>query len=151
MTPSLLTNFPVVIQLPILWGEMDAFEHVNNVVYFRWFESARIAYFEKIGFSGMRDTSGIGPILGSTRCHFRIPLAYPDTISVGARVTEIRSDRFTMEYVVVSRAHNATAAEGDGVIVAFDYRENKKAELPGEIKKRIEEFEAASKQTEADW
>ena len=45
---------------------MDVFEHVNNVVYFRWFESARIAYFEKLAFSEMHDTNGIGPILGST-------------------------------------------------------------------------------------
>lgn len=140
-----LKDFSVVIQLPVLWGEMDAFGHVNNVVYFRYFESARIAYLEKIGFGRMRDENDIGPILGSTRCRFRIPLIYPDTISVGARVTEIHPDRFTMEYVIVSHAHNAIAAEGDGVIVSFNYRDNQKAVLPEEIRKRIEELERTEK------
>jgi len=142
---ELLKSYPVVIELPVLWGEMDAFEHVNNVVYFRYFETARIAYLEKINFYGMRDENAIGPILGSTRCRFRIPLTYPDTISVGARVTETQDDRFTMEYVIVSHAHNAIAAEGDGVVVAFNYRDNKKTSLPAEIKKRIEELEATTK------
>jgi acyl-CoA thioester hydrolase len=142
-----LKNFPVVIELPVLWGEMDAFAHVNNTVYFRWFESVRIAYFEKVDFAATRDGSSLGPILASTRCRFRIPLTYPDMVSIGARVTEIQSDRFMMEYVVVSRAHQAIAAEGDGVVVAFDYRQNKKAALPPEIKKRIEELEASAKST----
>jgi acyl-CoA thioester hydrolase len=137
-----LENFPIVIQLPVLWGEMDAFGHVNNTVYFRWFESARIAYMEKINFGGGRAESGLGPILGSTRCRFRIPLTYPDTVSIGARVTEIQSDRFVMEYVIVSHKLNAIAAEGDGVVVSFNYRDNKKTALPAEIKKRIEELEA---------
>ena len=140
---GLLKNFPVVIELPVLWGDMDAMAHVNNVIYFRYFESARVAYFEKIKFR--RDKTNLGPILGSVRCRFRIPLTHPDTISVGARVTEIQSDRFTMEHVIVSHKLNAIAAEGDGIIVSFNYRENKKAALPAEIKKRIEELEAGKK------
>ena len=47
---KLLQNYPVVIEIPVAWGDMDAFQHVNNVTYFKYFESARIAYFEKIKF-----------------------------------------------------------------------------------------------------
>ena len=47
---DLIGDYPVTIELPIVWGDMDAFQHVNNIVYFKHFESARISYFEKIGF-----------------------------------------------------------------------------------------------------
>ncbi len=65
---ALLINFPVVIELPLAWGEMDAFQHVNNVAYFRYFESARIAYFSKLDLLMLMNQTGIGPILKSTGC-----------------------------------------------------------------------------------
>src|ERR1700677_2939135 len=46
---ALLAGFSVAIAIPVQWGDQDAFAHVNNVVFFRWFESARIAYFRRIG------------------------------------------------------------------------------------------------------
>jgi acyl-CoA thioester hydrolase len=46
----LLKTFPVIVEIPVAWGEMDALQHVNNVFYFRYFETARIAYFEKLSF-----------------------------------------------------------------------------------------------------
>ncbi len=139
-----LKNCPVVVELPVVWGEMDAFGHVNNIVYFRYFESARIAYFERVDFVGYMNETGIGPILGSTQCKFRLPLTYPDRISIGARIAQIGADRVVMEYVVVSHKHQKIAAEGDGVVVSFDYREGKKAAMPDEIARRIKELEITS-------
>lgn len=43
-----LADFPVVIRLPVQWGEQDAFGHVNNIIFFRWYESARIAYCQRL-------------------------------------------------------------------------------------------------------
>ena len=74
---DLLREFPVVIEMPVRWGDMDAFNHVNNVVYLRYFESARIAYFERLGFGISIAEQGIGPILASTSCEFKFPLTYP--------------------------------------------------------------------------
>jgi len=99
---DLLQNFPVIVEFPVAWGEMDALGHVNNTVYFRYFESARVAYLTKINFIDPAANSGIGSILASTQCDFRKALAYPDTVAIGARVTEISADRFTMEYRLVS-------------------------------------------------
>jgi acyl-CoA thioester hydrolase len=140
---DLLESFPVVITFPIAWGEMDAFQHVNNVVYFRYFESARIAYFERLEFMELMQATGVGPILASTQCRFKIPLTYPDTLDVGARISDIGDDRFVMRYAVASRRFQKIAAEGEGLIVAFDYRENKKAALPEEIRRRIEALETS--------
>lgn len=116
---------------------MDAFQHVNNTVYFRWFESARIGYFEAVGLLDSMERTGVGPILASTECRFRVPLEYPDTVSVGARVPRIGDDRFVMEYLVVGHQSGKTAAHGTGLIVTFDYRQGSKAPLPGELRERL--------------
>jgi acyl-CoA thioester hydrolase len=140
---KMLEGYPVVIEIPVAWGEMDSLQHVNNIVYFRYFESARMAYFNELAIWSYMEETGIGPILASTRCKFRIPLAYPDTVSVGTKVEEVEEDRFLMKYVAVSHEHGKVAAEGEGVIVSYDYREKKKARLPEEIKARIESLESS--------
>lgn len=136
-----MNDFPVVIELPVAWGEMDAFRHVNNIVYFRYFESARVAYFEQIDFMKWFEETGIGPILASTQCRFRLPLTYPDKVLVGAKIVSIEEDRFVMKNAVFSLHHQKIAAEGEGTIVCYNFRELKKAPLPQEIKKRIQELE----------
>ena len=137
-----LENFPVVVELPVVWGEMDAFGHVNNVVYFRYFESVRILYLEKIGFLQVMENTHVGPILASTSCKFRNPLVFPDTILVGARVSEIKEDRFVMKYQIVSETLNMMAAEGEGLIVSYHYEKRHKIALPGEVLKGIEALES---------
>jgi acyl-CoA thioester hydrolase len=132
----------VVVELPVVWGEMDSYRHVNNVVYFRYFESARLEYFRRMDWFEYEQANGIGPILAATQARFRKPLAYPDTISVAARVTALAEDRFTMEYRLVSQRLAAVAAEGEGTIVAYHYREGKKVPLPDELRRRIAELEA---------
>lgn len=138
---DLLREFPVVVTLPVEWGDMDYFRHVNNTVFFRYFESARIAYLERIGLREEVAAGGLGPILASTHARFRRPLTYPDAVRVGARVTEVGEDRFTMEYRVVSEKLGAVAAEGGGVLVSFDYRAGRKAPLPEEVRSAIESLE----------
>jgi acyl-CoA thioester hydrolase len=140
---NLLKECPVVIETPIAWGQMDAFRHLNNTAYFRFFESGRIAYFERLDLLEYMEVSGVGPILAATNCRFKIPLTYPDSVSIGTRVPEVQDDRFTMEYFVVSHKHQKVAAEGTGLIVCFNYKENKKTALPAQLKKRIEELEAS--------
>jgi acyl-CoA thioester hydrolase len=140
---ELLKTYPVVIEFPVAWGEMDALRHVNNIVYFRYFESARMAYFTRLDIWDYMNETGIGPILGSTACKFKLPLTYPDTVSVGTRISEIEADRFVMKYVVVSHNHAKTAAEGEGLVVSYDYRALRKAPLPDEIKRRIEALEGS--------
>ena len=138
---ELLARCPVAIEIPVAWGEMDSFQHVNNIVYLRYFESARVAYFVRLKLIEYMNETGIGPILASIQCRFKIPLTYPDTVSVGTRISKVEDDRFVMEYFLVSHKHQKIAAEGEGVIVSFDYRENVKAPLPAEIKRRIAALE----------
>jgi acyl-CoA thioester hydrolase len=139
MTTDPLAGFPIVIEVPVAWGEMDAFGHVNNIVFFRYFESARIAYLDAIGFRG-DGADKAGPILASTHCRFRRPLAYPDTVRIGARATDIAADRFTMEYRIVSDRLGDIAADGGGSVVAYDYATGRKATLPAAVRARMEQL-----------
>jgi len=141
---NLTEGYPVVIEIPVAWGEMDAFQHLNNIVYFRYFESARIAYFEKLDLLELMTQKGIGPILASTSCKFRIPLTYPDKVLSGAKVSKIEKDRFTMNYIVVSTKLERIAAEGEGLIVAYNYRENKKITIPQNMRDRIMNIEKST-------
>jgi acyl-CoA thioester hydrolase len=141
--PSLLTllpGFAVLVEQRVAWGEMDAYQHVNNVVYFRYFENARLAYFERLGWPELQQATGIGPILASTRARFRRPLTYPDTIVIGARVIDVGADRFTLEHHIVSQAQGIVTTDGHGTVVAFHYGEGRKVPLPDEIRQRIAEL-----------
>src|SRR5262249_3871176 len=139
---ELLAGYPVVVELPVVWGEMDAYRHVNNVVYFRYFETARLEYFRRLGWFEYEQQTGVGPILAATAARFRKPLTYPDTIWVAARVPALEEDRFTMEYRLVSRKLAAVAAEGAGVIVTFHYARGTKVPVPEELRRRITDLEA---------
>ncbi len=138
---TILDDYPVTVDIPVAWGEMDAFQHVNNVAYFRYFETARIAYFTALDLMRTMAETGIGPILAETRCRYRIPLTYPDTVTVGARVSSIGDDRFIMLYRVASAGHGKIAAEGDGLLVAFDYGAGKKVAVPENLMRGIRALE----------
>ncbi len=140
---DLLDGYPVVIEVPVAWGDMDALGHVNNTVYFRWFESARIAYFERVRFMELLEETGVGPILASTHCRFRLPLDYPATVRIGATISALGEDRFVMRYAAASLAHARLAAEGEGLVVCFDYRRERKAPIPQELARRIVELEGS--------
>jgi acyl-CoA thioester hydrolase len=116
---------------------MDAYGHLNNTVFFRYFETARIAFLARCGLLAAYDRDGIGAILHSTDCRFRLPLFYPDDVLVGARTADVADDRFTMGYRIVSRAQNGVAADGSGVIVAYDYRAGTKVPLPDAVRRAV--------------
>lgn len=138
---ELLKGYPVVIELPVVWGDMDAFGHVNNVVFYRYYECSRVEYIDRIGLWDAMERNGTGPILASSSCRYKFPLTYPDTVSVGSRTTRIEEDRFFMEHVIVSHKHRGIAAEGEGVIVTYNYRESSKQPIPEDVLLNIQRLE----------
>jgi acyl-CoA thioester hydrolase len=134
---ELLDGFPVTVEIPVAWAEMDFFRHVNNTVYFRWFETARIAYLERIGFAGQVVDEGLGPILASTSARFRRPVFYPDTITVGVRTADVSEDRFTNVYRAVSGEQGQVVAEGEAVVVSYDYGTRRKTAIPEQVREAI--------------
>lgn len=130
-------KYPVQIKLAVHWGEMDAFNHVNNVVYFRYFESARIAYFEVLDMFVTASENNIAPILAQTSCRYKLPLNYPDSITVGSSITEKHSHGFLMEYAIFSHKHQKITTTGTGRVVMLNYTTHEKVAITDELWAKI--------------
>ena len=112
---------------------MDSFGHVNNTVFFRFFEIARIAYFEKIQIL----QQPIGPILASTSCRFLAPIVFPDNIFATAHVYALNEFGFDMGYALYSEKKQRIVAKGEGKIISYDYEQHKKVSLPKVWRRQI--------------
>lgn len=119
--------------LGCLGGEMDALQHVNNVVYFRYFETARIDFFNRFFPLDEMHKSGLGPVISDNSARYKRPVTFPDTLHVGVSISDIQSDRFTMHYQVFSEQQQAVTTVGSSVAVMFNFKTKTKAELTPEL------------------
>lgn len=129
--------FPVQVNVPVQWGEMDAFNHVNNAVYFKYFETARLAYFKQVGVMDDMQAEKVGPILAETSAKFRRPLIFPDNIIAGAGVTEHHEFGFMMQYGIWSEKQQTVVTLGTGRIVMVDYNSGHKVKPSDELHSAI--------------
>jgi acyl-CoA thioester hydrolase len=136
-----LPDYPLVIVLPVLWGDQDAFGHVNNTLPIRWFESARIAYVERSGIGHLMKANGLGPILAAISCNYRRQLHYPDSVHIGARVSRLGRSSMVMEHAVYSERLGEIAADGTSTVVMFDYAANRPRRIPDDVRDAIERVE----------
>lgn len=134
-------EFPAVVKLPVQWGDQDLFGHVNNTVYFRWFESSRVTYWYESGLQTLMQPMGLGPILASVTCDYKKQIRYPDTVHVGAKILKMGLSSVTLQHEVYSEHHQATAAVGKSVIVLFDYQKQHPVPIEGEIRKTFLDFD----------
>eukprot|EP01104_Vermistella_antarctica_P018114 TRINITY_DN6609_c0_g1_i1.p1 TRINITY_DN6609_c0_g1~~TRINITY_DN6609_c0_g1_i1.p1 ORF type:complete len:247 (+),score=1.32 TRINITY_DN6609_c0_g1_i1:392-1132(+) len=147
---SALSGYSTTVEMDVRWGDMDAFQHVNNIKYFQYFESVRIEYFQRLVDSGLMtiseqkaflDGSGIGPILASTSCRYKQPVTFPDRLIVGTRATDISKDRFKMDYRVVSHKTQKVVADGDALVVIVDYGTGRPVEIPSSVRVSMDKVE----------
>ena len=148
--PPELAEHPVAIALPVQWGDQDAFGHVNNVIHFRWMESARIHYFGRAGLGHLMSNVGQGPILASIKCDYRRQLTYPDTVLISSSITSIGRTSLKMAHRIYSTAQKAVAGEGESVIVMFDYAAQKPVAVSDEIRAIIEGLEKQAAKQNTD-
>lgn len=136
--PSELAHYPIIHQQPIHWGEMDAFNHLNNVVYYRYAESARIGYLQALGmFDGSMVT-----VLAQSSCQYLRPVIYPDTLLLGVRCQRLGNTSIVMEYSYYSCAQEAIVATADAVIVRLDSEGKNKLPWSNEERERLLKLEA---------
>ncbi|MHA2057121.1 MAG: acyl-CoA thioesterase [Candidatus Thorarchaeota archaeon] len=136
-----MDDFKIKVEIPIAWGDMDSFKHVNNTKVFKYFETARIKYFEEIGFIETMEKDAIGPILASTSAKFIKPLFYPDTVIAGTRVTSIEPTQFIMEYIVESKS-KGIAALGEAKMVVYNYKSSERTTLTDIVRNKIREIDS---------
>jgi acyl-CoA thioester hydrolase len=166
--PLFLKRYAVVARLPVQWGEQDSFSHVNNTVYFKYMEAARIQYFARMLDSvvsmqpetgpafkqGWLAATAVGPILTHTECSFKFPLTYPDRLLVGATVdikkyiantddtgSSSSSTQMTLKHEVWSLRHNRVVASGTGSFVTLDYGAGKVTAIPEFVVQAVKALE----------
>jgi acyl-CoA thioester hydrolase len=133
----LLEGFSLVSTYPILWGNLDSFGHVNNLVFLRWAEAARVEYLMKVDQFPELPPEGVGPILASQKCDYRRQLNFPGTVLVGTRISRLGRSSMRMEHVIVSQEMCAVVAEVDSTLVLLDYSTGKAEPIPQEVREVI--------------
>ncbi|WP_163934239.1 thioesterase family protein [Paraferrimonas sp. SM1919] len=131
------SQYKHLLDIPVAWGEMDALGHVNNAVYFRYFESVRLDYFESHKFMQTLTEHGKFPVLADVQCRFRRAVTFPDTLTLGARITDLNAHGFTMEYGVYSQAQQTLASVGTSKVVIVDKDTGRKGLIPESLAKLI--------------
>lgn len=134
-----LSDYKVQLSFPVRWGEMDAFQHVNNTVYLKWIEHARVEYLTTI--NGSLTQQEMGPILARLDCIYIHPIHFPDTVTVGFRTTEIMDDRLICEGRIFSGKHQKLCAISHNTIMAYNFKKQIKDEIPEVWKAKIMELD----------
>ena len=121
--PAVLAEYPFHYRIEVRFRDLDALGHVNNAVYATYFESARIAYYQRL-VGGSLDRLGI--ILAELTISYKAPAHFGDELLVGVRVSRIGGKSFTMDYAIARVGDGALIATGQSVLVAYDYADGRR-------------------------
>ncbi|HTY98904.1 MAG TPA: thioesterase family protein [Rhodocyclaceae bacterium] len=123
-------------RIPVRWGDMDALGHVNNTVYFRYMEQARVEWLESLGYAVNID----GPesvVIVNASCTFLLPLTYPGTVEVALYAGEPGRSSLPTYYEMRKVEDGVLYAEGAAKVVWFDTATGKSTPLPEDLRARI--------------
>jgi len=131
-----LSLFPSVITLPLHWGQQDPFNHLNNVDWLRFIESGRIDYMYLLSLSMNKEDAkrllngtGAGFIVKSQECKYKVPITYPDTLTVATKIDDLSKDRFTFYTKTYSNRLSKLASESKVICVSYDHSKTCKSEF----------------------
>jgi acyl-CoA thioester hydrolase len=125
-----------VLDVPLRWADMDAMAHLNNTMYFRLMEEARIQWFHRIGFSTL--PTGQAPILAHVSCDFLRAMTYPGVARVTQTITKVARSSVEMTLIIERTDEPGTHyATGRSVIVWFDYVSSKAQPWPETVRAAI--------------
>ena len=142
-----MNNWPIVTELPVLWGDMDDFGHVNNIIYLKWCETSRVELFREIWnlkslkMQDIMEKEGMGPILANFNMNYKIHIQYPDMITVKTRITSIGNTSFGVGHELFSKTNkDKIVARGESVIVMIDYKSGKKSAIDDNNRSMLKQF-----------
>ena len=133
----MLSDYPIIHIQPVAWGDMDAFGHVNNVLYYRYMESARIRYMDELNIF----QHDVYTVVASNQCKYIRPVFYPDQLKIVARVEEMRNSALRMSYLLWSEQQQAIVALGEAVMVCVDKENMLKLPIPEIIRQKVTKIE----------
>lgn len=124
-------------EIAIRWGDLDAYNHVNNTLYLRYMEEARIQLLLQMGYS--LDDPKQGPVVINLQCSFLHPVTYPDNLSIECFAVEPGNSSFMTYYRLHSQKQNKLVCEGSAKIVWIDKTTNRSIALPAKLRKLIDQ------------
>lgn len=111
-------KFPFPVKQDVYWGEMDAFNHINNVIYFRYFETGRVAFFNQTGLWNLFFEDNIRIVVGKLTCNFVREIIHPEEIEIAVGIVKVGNTSLTVMQKV--SVNNEIRAYGECIIVATD-------------------------------
>lgn len=133
-TPRTLLQVSLI---PIRWGDMDAYGHVNNAMYFRYAEQNRVDWFEAVGL-GCGPQHAEGPVIVNASCTFLLPMTYPGEVEVRMYGSHLGRSSFITEFEMRMAGSEQLYAEGSAKVVWIDTASGKSAPLPDRLRRLIE-------------
>ncbi len=124
------------ITLRIDWSEIDAFGHVNNVMFMKYVQAARLNYVDSIGLMKLHRTQNIGFMVAETNCQFKKELHFPGYINVHTKIAFVKNTSFSLEHTMTNADDEVVAIAKD-VLVVFDFTKKEKCLIPEEIREKI--------------
>ncbi len=115
--------------IDVIFRDIDALGHVNNAVYFTYMETARTRFFMES--LHLRDAKDLPFILARTSCSYKQPARFGDHLQIDVQVTRIGRKSFNLDYIISSK--DRLIAEGDSVMVAYDYAKMASVTIPQNI------------------
>ena len=125
-----------VTKMPIRWGDMDTYGHVNNTVYFRFMEQARVEWLEDLKVEVR--PGGDGPVIINASCTFLIPMNYPGTVEVRTYVGHAGRSSVPTHVEMRIVGDERIYAEGAAKVVWMDTQTGKSVPLPDHVRALIE-------------
>lgn len=135
--PEALEAYAFTQPIPTRWMDNDVYGHVNNVVYYGWFDTAVNAHLIESGALDIHTGSVIGLVV-ETQCHYFEPLAFPQTVWAGLRVAHLGNSSVRYEVGLFADGAEHTAAHGHFVHVYVDRASRRPVALPDALKKTLE-------------
>ncbi len=133
------SDFKLSLQLRIDWSEMDTYQHVNNVNFMKYMQSARVQFWEVTGLSKLYTETKKGPMLVSTKCDFKNPLFFPGNVLIKTKVEFMKNSSFGL-YHKLYNDQGVLCAEGHDVAVCFDFNTDKTFSITNELRQLMSKY-----------
>ena len=125
------------ITLRIDWSELDVFGHVNNVMFTKYAQAARLNYVEAIGLMELYRTSRIGFMVAETNCQFKKELLFPGNIHIQTTTEFVKNTSLALIHTMTNDERDVVAVAKD-VLVVFDFNKKEKCLIPDGIKLKMQ-------------
>ena len=126
---------------PTRWGDCDAFGHVNNVQFVRYYESGRLDYFARVLDLDAGPNTGQTLIIADIHVNFLAQINHPCALEVGSRISRLGNSSFVFDAAIFAADEDQARSSARATCVWFDYTANHSVPIPSSARATIQQFE----------